>query len=409
MCVVVASVLMVGTLPGRTQGLGLITEPMLRDLGLDRITYAGINLWATILGAAFCLPMGWIFDRFGLRWPSAAIAALLGAVVVAMSFHAGGAALLFGLILLTRALGQSALSVASITIAGKASGPRVGFAMGIYSVLLSLLFAAAFKGVGSVIHDRGWRAAWAQVGYVLVLGVAPLAAIFLRGRQMSARSTNPKGSVTELSGWQLAAALKTPAFWVFGVATALYGLAASGLGLFNESVLAERGFTPKTYYSFLSVSSLIALVGQWVCGSLTSRVPMQRLLAVAMLIYAIGLMGLPMIKTAIGLWTEAALLGLSGGFITVLFFAIWSHAFGRAHLGRIQGAAQMLTVFASAVGPLLFAKCFSQFHSYAPALWILAPTVLTVGAAALRTPMPGTASDGELPGPPSAGGAAAAQ
>ena len=50
--VVVAAVVMLATLPGRTQGLGLITEPMLRDLRLDRVTYANINLWATLLGAA---------------------------------------------------------------------------------------------------------------------------------------------------------------------------------------------------------------------------------------------------------------------------------------------------------------------------------------------------------------------
>ena len=35
--VVVAAVIMLATLPGRTQGLGLITEPMLRDLQLDRV------------------------------------------------------------------------------------------------------------------------------------------------------------------------------------------------------------------------------------------------------------------------------------------------------------------------------------------------------------------------------------
>ena len=42
----------------------------------------------------------------------------------------------------------------------------------------------------------------------------------------------------------LAAALRSPAFWVFGIASSLYGLAASGIGLFNESILAERGFAP---------------------------------------------------------------------------------------------------------------------------------------------------------------------
>ena len=63
----VAALAMVGTLPGRTQGLGLITEPLLVDLRIDRVTYATINLWATLIGAAFCLPCGRLTDRFGSR------------------------------------------------------------------------------------------------------------------------------------------------------------------------------------------------------------------------------------------------------------------------------------------------------------------------------------------------------
>src|SRR3712207_9556682 len=52
----VAALAMVGTLPGRTQGLGLITEPLLADLQIDRVAYAQINLWATLveIGRASC-------------------------------------------------------------------------------------------------------------------------------------------------------------------------------------------------------------------------------------------------------------------------------------------------------------------------------------------------------------------
>src|SRR5712691_6984830 len=39
----VAAAAMVGTLPGRTQGLGLITEPLLADLHVDRVSYAELN------------------------------------------------------------------------------------------------------------------------------------------------------------------------------------------------------------------------------------------------------------------------------------------------------------------------------------------------------------------------------
>ena len=83
--VVVAAVVMLATLPGRTQGLGLITEPLLADMHLDRIAYANINLWATLIGAAICLPIGRVFDRVGLRWTTAALTLVLALVVWRMS------------------------------------------------------------------------------------------------------------------------------------------------------------------------------------------------------------------------------------------------------------------------------------------------------------------------------------
>ena len=57
-----AAAAMVGTLPGRTQGLGLITEPLLRDLQLTRVAYAQINLAATLIGALFCFGIGTLLN-----------------------------------------------------------------------------------------------------------------------------------------------------------------------------------------------------------------------------------------------------------------------------------------------------------------------------------------------------------
>jgi MFS family permease len=379
--VILAAVLMVATLPGRTQGLGLITEPMLRDLRLDRVVYANINLWATLIGSAACLPMGWLLDRFGLRWPTAMIVLLLGAVVWAMSAQAGSVSALFALVLMTRALGQSALSVASITAVGKSAGRRAGMAMGVYSVLLSVFFAAAFVAVGGVVSRSGWRFAWMQVALALTLGVAPLAAVFLRN---SNRPSLPKESRESERGFSLAQALRTAVFWIFGGAIALFGLVSSGLGLFNEAVLAERGFDQGTYHTFLAVTTLAALAGQFLCGWLSQRWSLSRLLGLAMFLYAAGLATLPLLRTLPQLWAFAAVFGVSGGMITVIFFAVWGHAFGPAHLGRIQGAAQMLSVFASSLGPLVFAECRACTGSYAPVLLALAPIVLVFGIVAWR-------------------------
>lgn len=376
---------MLATLPGRTQGLGLITEPLLQDLRIERITYANINLWATLLGAAICLPIGRVFDRVGLRWTTAALSLLLALVVWRMSALSGGGAMLFVLILLTRAFGQSALSVASITAVGKSFGSSVGMAMGVYSVLLSVFFAAAFVAIGASVRTGGWRVAWLQIAVGLAFVVTPTVVLFMR----EPATSSANGEAREASGgMSLGAALQTQAFWVFAGATSLFGLVSSGLGLFNEAVLAERGFDQATYHTFLAGSAIIALVGQFGCGWLTLRWPMQRLLGLAMFLYALALLTLPFIANLAQLWIFATLMGLSGGMITVMFFAIWRR-FGSGHLGRIQGAAQMLTVLASAIGPLLFAQCATLTGSYAPILLILSPSVGLLGFAALRVAVPG--------------------
>ncbi len=384
--ITIAALLMLATLPGRTQGLGLITEPLLRDLHLDRVDYAAINLWATLLGAAFCFPAGYLVDRLGSKLVATALVLLLAGTVWQMSVYSGGPMGLFILLLFTRAFGQSALSVASITVAGRSFGKRLGPAMGVYSFLLSAFFVVAFVVVGAAVSNRGWRIAWQQIAIALAIGIAPVSLLFLRGDRLEKRANDE--AVSSSASLSLPRALKTPAFWIFGLAAAMFNLVSSGLGLFNEAVLAEHGFDQAAYHNFLAVTTLFALVGQLACGWMALRRPFRTLMAIGLFIYTAALLMLPFIKTFAHLWIFAALVGGAAGFITVVFFSIWGQAFGRAQLGRIQGAAQLLTVVSSAVGPLLFAKCAARTGSYTPALMALAAVVFVLAVLAWRVSLP---------------------
>ena len=154
---------MVGTLPGRTQGLGLITERLIGDLHMDRVTFATVNLWATLIGAAFCLPYGRLLDRFGSRVVLSTVTLGLGISVVVMQSVQSVAAI-FVTVTLTRGFGQSALSVASLALVGKWFARRLNFAMGIYSLLVGIGFIIAFPSVGGAVLKFGWRTAWLGVG-----------------------------------------------------------------------------------------------------------------------------------------------------------------------------------------------------------------------------------------------------
>jgi MFS family permease len=97
---------------------------------------------------------------------------------------------------------------------------------------------------------------------------------------------------------------------------------------------------------------------------------------------------LPHLTTQLHVAAYAVVMGLAGGFIIVIFFSFWSFAFGRAHLGKIQGAAQALTVVASAIGPLLLAECVSRTGSYTTMFYLLAVVVLILACSAWFVQVP---------------------
>jgi MFS family permease len=396
----VAALAMVGTLPGRTQGLGLITEPLLNDLQIDRVLFAQINLWATLVGALFCIGVGRLVDRFGSRMLLTLVALALGTVVLFTS-AVHSVLWLAILITLTRGLGQSALSVISLTMVGQWFVRRLNLAMAVYTILLSIGFMVAFPVVGKVIAGSGWRAAWGEIGGALLLGLVPLALLLVRrtpeacGLSLDGEKRLESELQEAQTGYTLWQSLRTPAFWVFALSSAVYGLIASGIMLFNESILAERGFDATTYYYSLAITALTALLGNFLGGWLTTKWRMNRLMALAMGLLMGSLLGLPHVRTFGHVAAYAVVMGIAGGFIIVLFFSFWSAAFGRAHLGKIQGVAQSLTVLASAIGPLLLAECVARTGSYAMMFYTLAAVVGVLGAGAWFVALP-TAPERQL-------------
>jgi MFS family permease len=386
----IAALAMVGTLPGRTQGLGLITEPLLADLRIDRVAYATINLWATLIGAAFCLPCGRLTDRFGSRTVLTAIALSLGVTVLAMSSTTGLIGLCIG-ITLSRGFGQSALSVVSLALVGKWFARRLNSAMAVYSLLIGIGFIAAFPGVGQAVLKVGWRQAWSAVGWFLVLALAPLAALAVRnnpedqGLQLDGEIEEQSSHLDDLTVWE---ALRGPAFWVFAFSSSLFGLVYSGISLFNQSILEQRGFNATTYHTVLVISTMLGLLANFVGGWLASRWSIQRLMGVGMALLSAALLALPLVRSYTHVVLYGAAMGVSGGVVTVVFFSVWGQAFGRSHLGRIQGCAQTMTVFASAVGPLLLAETLRQTGSYDVIFNSLAAVVAVLGVACWYVPLP---------------------
>jgi len=390
--VAIAAYAMIATLPGRTHGLGMVTERVLADprIGLDRLQYGQLNLWATLVGATFCFGVGRLIDRIGSRWVLTATLSLLAAAVIGMSV-ASGAVAFFLAVTLTRGFGQSALSVVSITLVGKWFRKRLGWAMAVYAIVIALGFTVTYKA-GQAFAEADWRLFWAGIGAVLVVSV-PFVWLLTRdtpescGLTLDGVAENDETDDVR-TGFTLSEALRTPAFWVFALSTSAFGLVAAGVALFNESILADLGFGREAYFEMLSLGVPFGLAAKFATGWLAGRVPLGKLTAGALLLLAATLAGLTSLRSYTDLVTYTAMTAIAGSAITVVFFTVWGQLYGRLQLGRIQAAAQMLTVLASAVGPLAFAAAKEATGSYAPALWASAAVITILGLAAWLTPLP---------------------
>ena len=383
MIVALAALAMVATLPGRTVGLGLITESLISEFGMTRTEYARFNMIATLLGTAGALIAGPLTDRFGIRVTLSGTLILLGCLVMTMSQWMT-AATVMAFLILTRTVGQSALSTISVTSVGKWFTTRLAIAMGVFSVIVAIGFSVAIVGAQTQIAIVGWRKVWMTIGLsILILGL--LCVALARRGESSQQASEELGNGTVLT---LREALLTPCFWVFAIGMALYGGLIASVSLFNESILQELGFGQETFRYAMAGLMSAGLLGNMIAAWSARRIGLPRVMAVSLAILTIVMLTYDRLQSDWQVITHAGIFGFCGGVFSVLFFTGFGQAFGHTHLGKIQGCAQALAVIASALGPWWLADVQQRLGSYFSAMTSAAPVFALVAICAWFTKIP---------------------
>jgi MFS family permease len=390
--VVAAAAAQAATIPGRVYGLGPITEPLLNHFNISRTTYGQINLWATLVTAVLAIGFGTLIDRGGIRRTYLVIMlALAGAT--ALLTVVSGLWPLFLVITLGRVLGQGILALVSTSMVGKSFPRRVAVVMAVYSILVAAMFSAGIefirRAVGTNVGDWHWtwQQAWLVLAAVMAFGLTPLGYFAVSEPRVIRRTdaTPPSGAAPELT---LGQAMRTPVFILFGLSCLVTGTANAGIALFNESVFKDRGLSRDVFFDSLQIAIVGAAVFKLVGGWLCDRWSMGRMSALTMLLFAGTSLALPFLETPnqAYIWSIAKSLAMSVH--TVIYYAIWSYAFGRRDLAQIQGAAHVLTITASGLGPLLFGFCRDKLGSYDPCMYATAIGALLIGLAMWVVPVP---------------------
>lgn len=394
------------SIPGQTMGVGVFTDYLIEELGLNRFQISTSYMLGTIT-SAFILPYGGrFFDRYGARITIVGSAILLAVVLVYMSqcdriadvLSLGGSinAFLVAFVVsycgftLLRFSGQGMLAMTGRAVLGKWFDHHRGLVSGLSSMLVTFLFSVAPAIFHAMIQATDWRTTWillsavsigmAMLGYLTYRDSPEECGLTMDGlppHQHSEENEDPPHIQHE---YTLPEARMSTAFWVFSLGLAMQGLVVTAMTFHITSLGASKGLSNDESLQIFIPTGFVAIASTMIVGWLCDRVDLRWILASMMLFLASGVFGLLNMDQQWSYVLVTIGFGISNGFFNPLMTVVWPKYYGRKHLGAISSFNLSLLVFASAIGPNIFAIPEALFDSYDVGIYIcLVMPVLVAG------------------------------
>lgn len=388
--------------------LSIFVEPMTSEFGWSRTGMSSAVSLGGILAALTSPMLGSLLDRHGAR--AMLCLAVLATGVCAMSLS------------LTQSLAYFIIffCIARMNFAGPFDlgiygainnwfVRRRGVATSISTVALMVgLIAMPLIAQAAIIYD-GWRAGWIAVGAtVLLIGFIPNWLLMVRrpedmglvpdGDRPVASDNDAGGDGAPLPAsaepkFTRAEALRTPAFWLLSLYTALVYPVQAGVSLHQAPHLIERGIDATSAALMIGVFSFSSAISGFTSGLLVRWLSVRFTLALSALALTAGSYLMTWIETPFDGYMTAIMFGIGiGGVLTVLPIA-WADYFGRRSFGAIRGIALTVQVMAQASGPLLSGVLRDTTGDYDLSLVVFAGLAGAAIVSALFTRAPALPAD----------------
>jgi sugar phosphate permease len=387
--------------------LSLFVTPMTEELGWSRTAIAGAVSLGGVLAAIFSPMIGSYLDRQGARTvlglavvATGTTLALLSQVDTLIAFY-----LLYCIARMCWA-GPFDLGIHGATNTWFVE--RRGQAAAIIT-LAHMVGLTGMPYVGYwVTQHYGWRTGWLVIGLiVLLLGFLPSWLLMIRRPEdvgllpdgASPRAAAPAGhdgaasaptdaTRREEPAYTRAEALRTSAFWLLALYTAMIYPVQAGMSLHQAAHLIERGVSPAAAATVVSAFSFASALTGFGYGILRSWLNTKVALALAGVLLA-GSAGVGMIATDFPTALVAGILfGLGIGGVHTLLPIAWADYFGRRSYGAIRGIALTVQVTSQAAGPLASGVLRDLTGDYMASLWLFATLSMLGAAVALATRAP---------------------
>ncbi len=355
---------------------------------------AGFFYSLLLVGPVFGVSAGFLIDRYGTK-----------RILLAGLLSAGAAFLGFAFM---QSLSAYYIFYFMQTIGYVVAGPipnqvlisqwfrrMRGRAMGLAYVGAGIGGAVAPVLAQYLIRNYGWRTAMLALGIGIFAVLIPVTLVLVKDRPADL-GLQPDGAPApapasaapdpQASPVQLRDAVRTRAFWMILLGSALSIGAVGGVIQHLQLFLRDQGFLPEhaaRVASFLLVSSI---VGRLIMGYLADRFPKKYVMLGAFLMVGCSIPLLYYVRVPNVVYLFAFVFGFGMGADYMLIPLTTAHCFGVASLGRLMGIILTTDAVGQAFTPVLVGRIFDVTHSYNLGFALLIAAALLAAGAAARIP-----------------------
>jgi len=365
---------------GQTFFISLSGGAIREEYGLSNGDWGLLYMVAT-LGSALTLPfLGRIVDHISVAKTILIITPALALAAFAMGLSQS-VILLVAIIYCLRLFGQGMMTHTSMTAMGRWYSANRGRAVSIAVIghqageaVLPIIFVYA-------LIVMGWRETWFISAAALMLVALPLTYALMRVERNPQSIAAEAAEKSEVRSWSQFEVLRDPLFYGLLVAV----LAPSFIGttlFFHQDYLIElRGWDKLEYSASFTVMAIMTVIFALIAGRLVDRFSAISLLPTFLLPLAAACFAMWYIEAIYGSYVFMALLGISYGFSSTLFGALWPEVYGTKNLGSIRSITIACMVFGTAMGPGLTGYLIDLGTSYP--LQILVMGIYCLAASAI--------------------------
>lgn len=366
----------------------LLVLPLQTSFDVSRTEVMYTMSFTTILGLFLAPTVGFMADKFSIRWMMVSGAVIFGGGLFALSMTQSlmQFALLFGLVmaLCNQLLGPLCSSATISRWFTESRGKALGLAAtgsSIGGMILPALFVIW-------LGDNGdWRNALQNLSYGVLLIVLPYLVIFMRdfsgnatdSSQAASADNNASASApqaqAEQNDYTLKTIIKHPSYWIVGITLALLFSTYSSLLANLMPYLTGQGLGEGTAAQIIMILAITGLAGKILFGYAADKINLRIALSITQAAVITGLVLLASGPSHLVIYAAIIIFGLSTGGMLPVWGALLAAIFGTASYGRVMGLMMPLIVLIVMPGYSLAGYLYDQTGSYSSCFYIFAAAV----------------------------------